>query len=124
MGTSGEIILLVCPNPGDDEDDLARMAGWLRSELLDLDVQDVGSVALGDMPLGAKGASAVPAWLLVHLGPEALRAVLAKVGDWVARNDRVVEVSYGEDTLKVTRATREQQERIVDDWLARHPAVP
>jgi hypothetical protein len=61
-------------------------------------------------------------WLLVELGPEALRAVLAKVADWVTRNDRVVEVSYGGDTLKLGRATREQQEKIIDGWLARHPA--
>ena len=37
-------------------------------------------------------------------------------------NDRVVEVSYGGDTLKLERATREQQEKIIDGWLARHPA--
>ena len=58
----------------------------------------------------------------VELGPEALRAVLAKVADWVTRNGRMVEVSYGEDTLKLGRATREQQEAIIDGWLARHPA--
>jgi len=30
--------------------------------------------------------------------------------------------SYGGDTLKLDRATREQQEKIIDGWLARHPA--
>ncbi len=46
--------------------------------------------------------------------------MLAKVADWVTRNDRVVEVSYGSDTLKLGRATREQQEKIIDGWLAWH----
>ena len=74
------------------------------------------------VPPGAKGVTAVAGWLAVQLGQEALRTVLAKVADWVTRNDRVVEVSYGGDTLKLGRATREQQEKIIDDWLARHPA--
>ena len=39
----------------------------------------------------------------------------------MARNDRVVEVTEGGDTLKLGRATREQQEKIIDAWLARHP---
>jgi hypothetical protein len=74
------------------------------------------------VPSGAKGVAAIAGWLSVQLGPEALRIVLAKVADWVTRNDRVVEVSLGGDTLKLGRATREQQEKIIDGWLARHPA--
>jgi hypothetical protein len=31
-----------------------------------------------------------------------------------------VEVSIGGDTLKVTGATSQQQETIIDAWLARH----
>ena len=51
------------------------------------------------------------------------QAVLAKVADWVTRHNRMVEVSYGGDTLKLGRATtREQQEKITEGWLARHPA--
>ena len=96
--------------------------GGCAAELLDLDVQGVDRLAREAVPSGAKGAAAVAGWLLVQLGPEALRAVLAKVADWVTRNDRVVEVSYGGDTLKLGRATREQQEKIIDGWLARHPA--
>ena len=122
MGDSGELVLQVCPAPGDDAGDLAELAGWLRGELLDLDVQGVDRLPGEAVPSGAKGVADVAGWLLVQLGPEALRAVLAKVADWVTRNDRVVEVSYGGDTLKLGRATREQQEKIIDGWLARHPA--
>jgi hypothetical protein len=124
MGDSGKLVLQVYPAPEDDAEELAARAERLRGELLDLDVAGVDRLPDEAVPSGAKGVAAVAGWLLVRLGPEALRAVLAKVGDWVIRNDRVVEVSYGGDTLKLGRATREQQEKIIDDWLARHPASP
>jgi hypothetical protein len=74
------------------------------------------------VPPGAKGVAAVAGWLSVQLSGEVLRVVLAKVADWVTRNDREVEVSYGGDTLRLSKATRQQQEKIIDDWFARHPA--
>lgn len=122
MADSGELILQVCPAQEDDAGELAQTTGWLRAELLDLDVREVDRLPGEDVPSGAKGVAAVAGWLLVKLGPESLQAVLAKVADWVTRNGRVVEVSYGGDTLRLGRATREQQEKIIDGWLARHPA--
>jgi hypothetical protein len=122
MAYSSGLVLQVCPAPEDDAGELAELAGWLRVELLSLDVQEVDQPSVEALPSGAKGVAAVAGWLAVQLGPEALRAVLAKVADWATRNDRVVEVSYGGDTLKLGRATREQQEKIIDAWLARHPA--
>jgi hypothetical protein len=123
MTDSGGLVLQVCPAPEDDAGGLAELAGMLRGELLDLDVSAVEQLHDEAVPPGAKGVAAIAGWLAVQLGPEALRAVLAKVADWVTRNDRLVEVSYGGDTLKLGRATREQQEKIIDGWLARHPAV-
>jgi hypothetical protein len=120
MGDSGNLVLRVCPTPGDDAGELTESAGWLRGELLDLDVQGVERLPGEAVPSGAKGVADVAGWLLVQLGPETIRAVLAKVTDWVTRNDRVVEVSYGGDTLRLGRATREQQEKIIDGWLAGH----
>jgi hypothetical protein len=119
---SGEVVVHVCPAPDDDVGELAELAGWLRDELLDLDVHGVDRLPDEAVPSCAKGAAAIAGWLVVQLGPEALRAVLAKVADWVTRNGRMVEVSYGGDTMKLGRATREQQEKIIDDWFARHPA--
>jgi hypothetical protein len=125
VGTdSGGLVLQVRPGPDDDAGEVAELAGLLRGELLDLDVSAVGRLADEAVPPGAKGVAAVAGWLAVQLGPEALRAVLAKVADWVTRNDREVEVSWAGDTLKLGRATREQQEKIIDAWLARHPAGP
>lgn len=122
MEDSDKLALQVSPRPDDDVGELAELTGLLRNELLDLDVATVDQFAAGEVPAGAKGVTAVVGWLAVQLGPGALRAVLAKVADWAARSDRSVEVTYGGDTLKLTRASREQQEKIIDDWLARHPA--
>lgn len=122
MADSGRLVVRVCPAPKDDAGALAEFTGLLRGELLDLDVSAVDRLSEEAVPLGAKGVSAIVGWLAVQLGPEPLRAVLAKLADWVTRSDRAVEVSYGADTLKLGRATREQQEKIIDDWLARHAA--
>jgi hypothetical protein len=122
MADSGSFFLQVYPGPGDDAGELAELTGLLRGELLDLDVAAVEQLPVGEVPAGAKGVIAVAGWLVVHLGPETLRSVLGKVANWAARNDRGVEVTYGGDTLKLTRATREQQEKIINDWLARHSA--
>jgi hypothetical protein len=122
MGHSEELVLQVCPIPEDDAAELAKLAGWLRGELLDLDVQGVDRLSEEAAPSGAKGVADIAGWLLVQLGPEALRTVLAKVADWVTRNDRTVEVSYGGDMLKLSRATCAQQEKIIDGWLAHHAA--
>lgn len=123
MADSGALVLQVYPAAGDEAEDLAELAGRLSAELLDLDVQDVDRLPSEAIPEGAKGVAAVAGWLAVKLGPETLRAVLAKVADWAIRNDRTVEVSYGDDSLKLDRATRQQQEKIVNAWLARHPSV-
>lgn len=121
MTDSGGLVLQVCPAPEDDAGELNELTGRLRAELLDLDVQGVDRLSGAGVPPGAKGVADVAGWLAVQLGPEALRAVLAKMADWVTRNDRVVEVSYGGDTLKLSRATHEQQEKIIDAWLGRLP---
>jgi hypothetical protein len=122
MGRSDGLVLQVYPGPDDDAEELAELTRLLQGELLDLDVAAVERFPVGAVPAGTKGVAAFAGWLAVQLGPEALRAVLAKIANWAARSDRSVEVTYSGDTLKLTRATREQQEKIIDDWLARHTA--
>lgn len=56
------------------------------------------------------------------MGLAGLEAVLAKIRDWVTRNGRSVEVTIDGDTVKVTGATSQQQEQIINAWLARHAA--
>lgn len=107
----------------DDEDDgeLGALALRLRAELLDLDVAKVDLEPKDEDPgKGAKGLLTVAGKLLVWLGPEGLGAVIGKVADWAARNGRAVEVTIDGDSLSLGRASREEQSRLVEAFLARH----
>ena len=88
MADSQELILQLRPTAGEDASELSTAAGWLRTELLDLGVQNVSLLPDQDVPSGAKGIAVAAGWLWVQLGPEAMRAVLDKLADWVTRNDR------------------------------------
>jgi hypothetical protein len=114
------LVVRIEPELSEEPVDLAEMTGRLRAELLELDVAEVNLVGEEVGPDRAKGLATLVGWLVVHFGAAGLRAVIQAVRSWSQRNDRVVEVTYGGDTLKVTGATSEQQERIIDAWLARH----
>jgi hypothetical protein len=120
MGDRADIVLQVLPVTDEDTEELAGATGRLRVELLDLDVQAVDLVTDDTAPEGAKGLEALVGWLGVHLGKEALRVVLAKAADWASRNDRTIEVKSGSDVLKLGKATKEQQDKIINAWLAAH----
>src|SRR5215469_13538678 len=79
MAYSSGLVLQVYPAPEDDAGELTELAGRLRAELLYLDVQAADQLSGEALPSGAKGVATVAGWLAVQLGPEALRAVLAKV---------------------------------------------
>jgi hypothetical protein len=104
-----------------DLEEVLELTDLLRAELVELDVAEVVPVGTSPAPEDAKGISALVGMLALRLGSaEALRAVLAAVRSWAQRSQREVEVSYGGEVLKVTGATAEQQDRIIDAWLARH----
>jgi hypothetical protein len=48
-----------------DQPELAELTTWLRQELLELDVESVESVKMGEIPLGAKGLEAIGIGALV-----------------------------------------------------------
>jgi len=116
--------LLVRVNPaGDgDEAETVGLARRLRAELLDLDIDAVEPVSEAVAPAGAKGLSSLAGMLAVRWGTAGLAAVLARIRDWVTRNGCSAEVTIDGDTVKVTGATRRQQEQLVNAWLARHAA--
>jgi hypothetical protein len=114
-----ELILQVFAVPGDD---VGELAGRLRGDLLDLDLQGVDQLPTGAAPVGAKGSDDVAGSLSVQLHPDALRVLLAKVKGWVARSDRMVEISTGGQTPQVKPPTRQQQEKVID--VFRRSLVP
>lgn len=108
-----------------DEDvgELLDLTTTLRTELLETDALDVRPIQASDAPGGAKGLAAIAGWLAVQVGTlDGLRAVLDVVRAWAGRTHREVEVSLGGDVLKVSGVSSQEQEKIIDAWLARHPA--
>jgi hypothetical protein len=106
----------------DDEEagELAGAVAGLRSELLGLDVAEVEFPLRESVATEAKGLGQVAGDLVVWLGPAGVGAVLARTADWARRGRRMVEVNVGGDSLKLGQASREQQDRLVEAFIARH----
>jgi hypothetical protein len=115
------LMVQVLPVADSDAEELADLAGGLRAELLGVDAASVAPLTAEAAPEGAKGLGTVAGWLLVQFGTlDGLRAVVAAVRGWTSRTGRTVEVSIGGDPIKVTGATSQQQQQLIDAWLARH----
>jgi hypothetical protein len=102
-----------------DDRELSDLAQRLRNELMRLNVAGVGKPAADD-PANAKGLGAVLGVLLVQIGSlEPVISVLATIGEWARRTKRTVEIHDGERKLILGNVTAQQQQALIDDWLAR-----
>lgn len=122
---SGELSLLLTED-GADTERLDTLTGFLRQELLQLDVEDVTALRAGDPPPGARAfdVAAVGA-LMVTLGRSAdgLRAVLSAVGKWLGRGEvthRRVRLEIAGDVLELSDATAADQQRLIELFVSRH----
>lgn len=122
MVDAGGLVVQVVPVADSDAEELADLSGQLRAELLGVDAASVGPLPSEAVPEWAKGLDGtLIGWLLVQFGtPDGLRAVLGAVRGWTSRSGRTVEVSIDGDALKLTGVSSQQQEQIIDAWLARH----
>jgi len=125
----GELRLQLSEN-GADADRLYALAGFLRQELLELEVDDVTRLrGSGEPPPGARGLDAAAVGgLLVTLGQSAggLRAVVLAIRRWLARGEgtrRTVRLEIGGDVLELSEATAADQHRLVDLFVGRHAAA-
>jgi Effector Associated Constant Component 1 len=113
---------------GADAERLAALTGYLRTELLQLDVDGVAAPPGGEAPPGARvvGVTAVSA-LLVALGQSAggLQSVVSAVRDWLRRGeeaDRRVRLKIDGDELELSQASAEDQQRLIELFISRHAA--
>lgn len=125
---AGELRLQISEE-GADAERLATLTSYLRTELLQLGVENVVAMQAGEVPPGARafGAAAVGA-LLVALGQSAdgLRSVLSVIGDWLRRGDRTqrsVRLELAGDALELSQASRADQERLIELFVSRHAMV-
>ena len=121
MADENRLILQVLPVADSDAEELADLGAELHAELLSADGASVAPLSAEATPEGAKGLGNVAGWLVAQFGTlDGLRAVLDAVRGFASRTSRTVEVSIGADVLKVTGVTSQQQEKLIDAWLARH----
>jgi hypothetical protein len=106
----------------DDADDAAldQLARQLRGQLLDLDVDAVEALPSGEAADDSKALDlVVVGGLLVRFGPGIASAVVNAVRAWVDRDGkRSVTMKIGEHEITLQAATAEQQEKLVEAWLA------
>lgn len=111
---------------GADDERLDTLAGYLREELVQLDVEDVTALRTGEPPAGARAIDLVAAGgLLVSLGQSAerLRAVVAAIRGWLGRAggaQRTVRLEIGGDSLELSGASDADQQRLIDLFISRH----
>jgi hypothetical protein len=105
-----------------DRERLDELTLNLRRELLELDVDRVERVSAGAAPEGTRGLDvATIGALLVTLSSSAnaVAGLVATVRGWLrhAPPGRTVELAIGDKTLKLSGATNEQQERLIQEFL-------
>jgi len=110
-----------------DAERLAVLTGYLRAELLRLDVvEEVSALPGGEPPSGARvfGVATVGA-LLIAVGQsfEGLRSVVSVIRDWLSRGEgtgRAVRLELGGDTIELSQASPADQERLIELFIRKH----
>jgi hypothetical protein len=111
-----------------DAERLAALTGYLRSELLQLEVENVSAPLDGIPPPGSRAVSvASVGGLLVTLGQSAqsLNAVISVVSAWLRRgrsSSRAVRLELENDRLELSQASTTDQERLIELFISRHSA--
>jgi hypothetical protein len=111
---------------GADAERIDALTGYLRGELLQLDVADVAALRAGAPPPGARGLDAAAiGGLLVALGGSAdgLRLVVDAISKWLRRGGgtpRRVRLELDGDALELSEASTADQERLIGLFVGRH----
>jgi hypothetical protein len=115
----------VVVGPDGDAEEIAEATLRLRRELLDLDIAAVEVPGSGEPPPGSRAVDvgALGA-LLVHLAdPEMLAGVVAAVRSWLSGSSRrSIKLELDGDVLELRGVSSQEQRRLTDEWLARHPS--
>lgn len=114
---------------GAEAEDVARLTGYLRDELLELDVDDVTALPGGEAPPGARAVDiAQIGALMVALGSSAnaLSQVVTAVRSWLGRfheNRPSLRLEMDGDAIEVSTATDEQVTEAFRVFMQRHSAA-
>jgi hypothetical protein len=120
------VLRLELTEEGADVERLDELTGFLRHELLQLEVEDVLKPSASEPPPGARGLNATAVGgLLVSLSSaaEGLAAVISAVKAWLTRGvapHRNVRLEIDGDVLELSDATALDQDRLIGLFIGRH----
>jgi hypothetical protein len=120
------VLCLYLSEEGADVERLDALSGYLRAELVELDVEGVATLPAGAVPPGARsGVVATIGGLLVNLGDAAdgLASVVSAVRAWLRRGEasqRKVRVELDGDVLELSQPSMADQERLIELFISRH----
>ncbi|WP_039934231.1 hypothetical protein [Streptomyces viridochromogenes] len=109
-----------------DAERVAELTGYLREELLDVEVDDVSALPAGEVPPGARAVDVTQVGaLLVALGSSAtaLNQVVTVIRSWLGRAHDTrpsLHLEMDGDVLEVSEATDEQVEDAFKAFVQRH----
>ncbi|MEV6303288.1 hypothetical protein AB0M02_28015 [Actinoplanes sp. NPDC051861] len=121
-------LMLRLSEDGADAERVEMLTGYLRRELVQLDVDDVRQQRGGEAPPGTRGFDpAMAGALLVSLGSnaESLRAVVQTIQSWLGRGrgvTRTVRLELGGDVLELSEVSAGEQQRLIDLFVRKHSA--
>lgn len=124
----GELRLQLAES-GTDAEHLDQLTGYLRQELLALNIGDVRSLAAGAPPPGTRAIDALAVGgLLVTLaeGTQNVRKAVAAIKAWLTRGagvKRTVRLELDGDVLELSEASGTEQARLIELFVNRHAAV-
>lgn len=123
---SGYLMNLTLEGAADIVDvELDELTVQLRANLLELDVDNVELLRSQEAPAGSKPSEVITIGALaITLSPIALRGVLQLVDNWLkTRPIRRVRVVIGDNTIDLAQASPQQQERLIDAFIAAHQSA-
>jgi hypothetical protein len=111
---------------GADAERLDTLTGYLRQELVQLDVGDVTALRAGPPPPGARAIDAIAiGGLLITLtrSAQGVRNVVSAIRGWLAQGDgskRTVRLELDGDVLELSEVSEKDQTRLIELFVSRH----
>jgi hypothetical protein len=115
---------------GADAERVDQLTGYLRQELLELDVDDVKALPAGDPPPGSRAfEAAVVGGLIVTFAEAAqgVRSVVSTIRSWLARGSgvkRTIRLELDGDVLELSEVSETEQTRLIELFLTKHSGAP
>jgi hypothetical protein len=124
MSSQYPLAAVLDPGPDYDAEEVLELTQGLRDELLELDVDAVRPATDGEAPDGAKGVELLAiGGLAIQFAMKSpiLKAVVDTTVAWLGRQQaRSVKLTLDGDTLELTGVSSDEQNRLVEQWIARH----